>query len=91
MPSAKVVSPDYEIVVNAASGDVPVFVAGFFIEESGIVDVGIAWDGETDLGGLRALLHALEVALSHGVQFMERSELVDENSRRQSESDELPF
>lgn len=90
MVTAKQVSPDFELTIRNASNDC-ILVVGYFIEEDGVVDCGIGWDGETALDGLRALLATAEVALSASITFTDIDHVHSENERKKSEGSQLPF
>lgn len=85
-----IVRPDYELVICNHEG-AQVLVAALFIEASGKVDVGVGWDGETELDGLRAILESVSMAITSVVSWHDRQDLVGANKQSKSEGDKLPF
>lgn len=88
--STRVIRPDFEVNITNASGEA-VLVAGLFIDEAGVVDIGIGWDGETEIPGVRAILESVAVALEGIVSWVAASDLAGENSKRKTEGDQIPF
>lgn len=85
-----IVRPDFEVSIFDAKGN-PALVAGIFIEASGKVDVGLGWDGETELRGLAAILQAVALSLETSIAWASPDDIMAENIKRKSEGDEIPF
>lgn len=85
-----IVRPDFEVTILDGKGEA-VLVAGLFIEASGKVDVGVGWNGETELLGIRAILESVSLALTGVVAWSDRDDLVGANRKAKSEGDSIPF
>lgn len=85
-----IVQPDFTVVVSKHDGT-EVLVAALFIEETGKVDVGVGWDGTTELLGVRAILESVSLSLTGVVSWADAAGMVDANQRAASEGDEIPF
>lgn len=87
---AALVRPEFELVIRDAEG-AEMLVAAIFIEEAGKVDIGLGWDGDTDIHGIRAILESVQVALSGTIAWHDRHDLLDTNKGKQNEGDSVPF
>lgn len=91
MARIQYVEPDVEVRISTAGSSNIALVAGLFVEEDGTTDVGVGWDGYTDLHGLCAILDAVKVALQSNIQFTGLDRLDVQSQRNEREGDELPF
>lgn len=85
------VEPDFEIVIRRGAAGGECLVAGVFIEENGLVDFGLGWDGEAEISGLCALLESLAMALSGCQSWVDAHGISKAVSEANEKRGDVPF